>query len=117
MTTSTTTTLALPAFPPGRETLEHGGDAWVVVLAASEDFNDEALAAAEEQASEAGYLTGATDCDFGAAAALGLPESESHFYTVSVYLDSEVDARAALDAFRARGIDGAVGVVQTYCLD
>lgn len=116
-TTSTTTTAALPAFPPGRENLTHGGDAWVVVLAASEDFEDPALRQAEADAVAAGYQGGSTDCDLGAAQALGLPGEDRHYYTVSVYLVDEADAQAALDAFRARGIDGAVGLVQTYCMD
>jgi len=121
MAVTTTTTLAvttsieLPPFPPGRTELEHGGDAWAVVLAAAEDFDDPALDAAQAAAGAAGYTTGATDCDFGAAEILGMPEGR--YATVSVYLRSEADADAALEAFRARGVDGAVGVVQTFCLD
>jgi hypothetical protein len=37
--------------------------------------------------------------------------------TVSVYLETEADARAALLAFEARGISGVVALVQTFCLD
>jgi hypothetical protein len=114
---TTTTTLALPTFPPGRTNLEHGGDTWAVVLAASEDIDDPLLAEAEGHARDAGYLTGPTDCDDGAATALGLSESDGHYYTVSVYLNSEADAQAALEAFRARGVDGATALVQTFCLD
>ena len=121
MTISTTaptgTTQALPVFPPERLTAEHGGDAWVVVLAASEVFDDPVLAKAEGHARDAGYIAGATDCDVGAAAALGLRESDKHYFTVSVYLDSEADAHLALKAFQARGVEGVVAVVQTYCLD
>jgi hypothetical protein len=116
-TTVPATTLHLPAFPPERPNLEHGGDAWVVVLAASEEFEDPILAEAVGHARDAGYLTGATDCDVGAAAAVGLSESDRHYYTVSVYLNSETDAEVALEAFLARGVDGAVARVQTYCLD
>jgi len=116
-TTTTTsqpgTTAPLP-FPPGRESLEHGGDAWVVVLAGSDDIDDPVLAEAVEAAEDAGYLTGPTDCDFGAAEALGQPAGN---LTVSVYLASESDAEAALLAFAARGVTGAVAQVQTFCLD
>jgi len=113
---STTTTVPLPDFPPQTENLTHGGDAWVVVLAASEDFEDPVLDVAEGHARDAGYATGPTDCDSGASAILGLPE-DGHYYTVSVYLSDEDDALAALAAFEARDVTGAVGVVQTFCMD
>jgi hypothetical protein len=112
---TTSTTAELPSFPPERTDLTHGGDAWVVVLAASEDGDDDALYAAIAAAEDAGYNTGMTDCDFGAAQAMGLPDG--HYYTVSVYLQSEADANAALAAFDARGVDGVVAVVQTFCMD
>ena len=64
-------------------------------------------------AEAAGYHTGPTDCDHGASEALGLPEAVA----VSVYLRTEADAHAALEAFLARGVDGAVARVQTFCLD
>jgi hypothetical protein len=113
-TTSQPSTTALPQFPPGRETLEHGSDTWVVVLAGSDDFEDPVLVEAVEAAEDAGYLTGPTDCDIGAAEALGQPEGN---LTVSVYLESESDAEAALLAFEARGVTGVVAQVQTFCLD
>jgi hypothetical protein len=72
------------------------------------------LAEAVEAAEDAGYLTGPTDCDFGAAEALGQPAGN---LTVSVYLESESDAEAALIAFETRGVAGVVGLVQTFCLD
>ena len=113
-TTSRSSTTAPLPFPPGRESLEHGGDAWVVVLAGSDDIDDPVLAEAVEAAEDAGYLTGPTDCDFGAAEALGQPAGN---LTVSVYLASESDAEAALLAFETRGVTGVVGLVQTFCLD
>jgi len=117
--TSTTTTAqlpttTLPAFPPERTSLEHGADTWVVVLAGSETPDDPVLAEAILAAEEAGYTTGATDCDDGAPEALGQPDGSS---TVSVYLENEADARAALLAFEARGVSGVVAQVQTFCLD
>lgn len=97
--------------------MQHGGEAWVVILASAAEFDDPALDAAVAAAEAAGYTAGPTDCDRGAAAALGLPE-EASVITVSVYLESEEDAQAALAAFEARGVDGAlVATVLTYCLD
>ena len=117
-TTTTTTaplpTTTLPAFPPERASLEHGADTWVVVLAGSDTPDDPVLAEAILAAEEAGYTTGATDCDDGAPEALGQPDGNS---TVSVYLENEADAHAALLAFEARGVSGVVAQVQTFCLD
>lgn len=118
-TTSTTppeptTTADLPAFPTERETLEHGADTWAVVLAGSDNVNDPTLEAAIQAAEDAGYVTGPTDCDEGAEAALGMPDGT---LTVSVYFDTEADAEAALLAFEARGVNGVVALVQTFCLD
>jgi hypothetical protein len=96
--------------------LEHGGETWVVILAASEDFDDPVLDQAVDDATAAGYHTGPTDCDVGVAEALGLPEN-SYLASVSVYLESEADAGAALVAFEARGVGGTVALVQTFCLD
>jgi hypothetical protein len=115
-TSTTSTTLPAPEFPPGREELTHGGDTWAVVLAASEVANDPLLVTAESDAEQAGYLTGATDCDVGAAAALGLPD-ENHYYTVSVYLNNEEDADAAVEGFASLGVEGVAAVIQTFCLD
>ena len=75
---------------------------------------DPVLAEAILAAEEAGYTTGATDCDDGAPEALGQPDGNS---TVSVYLENEADAHAALLAFEARGVSGVVAQVQTFCLD
>lgn len=111
-----TTTTTLPEFPPQREGLNHGGDAWVVILYVSEDFEDPGFVTANEAAEGAGYVTGQTDCDFGAAEAAGFTDG-GHYYTMSVYFETEESANRARDAFLARGVDGVVGLVQTYCLD
>lgn len=87
-----------------------------MILAGTDDFGDPALEAAQEAAAAAGYSTGPTDCDFGAGEALGRPEDVSTV-SVSVYLETEADAQAALLAFEARGVSGVVGTVLTYCLD
>jgi hypothetical protein len=118
-TTSTApTTTTLPPFPASLDNLEHGGRVWAVVLAAVDapTGQDPALDAAVAAAGDAGYVTGATNCDVGAAEALGVPAGSSPM-TVSVYFDSEGSARAAATAFEARGIESGVGQVQTYCLD
>lgn len=86
----------------------------MVVLAASDEPGDPALRQAIAAAEKAGYMTGATDCDFGASEAWG-PDAGD--YTVSVYLQGEQDAHAALAAFEARGVAGVVAEVQTFCLD
>jgi uncharacterized lipoprotein YbaY len=118
--TTTTTTVAatttLPPFPAERKNLEHGGETWAVILAASEEFSDPKLIAATQAAASAGYNTGATDCDVGVAEALGLPE-DTRLASVSVYFETEADAQAALLAFESRGISGVVATVFTYCLD
>lgn len=72
------------------------------------------VAAAEQAATEAGYSTGSTDCDEGAAEALGLPGGT---ITISACFDTEEDAHAAVAAFEARNIDGVVAEIRTYCLD
>ena len=105
-----------PGFPPEIDELQHGQMVWVVILAASEGFNDPELATAILHAESAGYSTGPTDCDAGATEALGLPD-DRFYYTVSVYLSSEADAITALDAFAARGIGGTVAEIQAFCLD
>jgi hypothetical protein len=110
------TTTTLPPFPSPRESLEHGGEAWVVILAGADDFGDPALDDAVTAAADAGYVTGPTDCDFGAAQALGMSD-DAHVVSVSVYFETEADAQAALVAFAARGVSGTVATVNTYCLD
>jgi hypothetical protein len=120
-TTSPTTapqasTTTLPPFPPAIDSLGEGGtDVWVVVLAGSTEFNAPVLLDAIDAAAAAGYYTGLTDCDVGASTALGM--ADSGVFTVSVYLSSEADARAAAEAFASRGVLGVVAQVQVFCLD
>jgi hypothetical protein len=104
-------------FPPASTDLTQGSDTWALVLAGSDDPSSSALAEAEDRARAAGYRTGPTDCDMGAADALGLPSSGG-ILTVSVYFTSEAEARQAQSAFEALGQPGGVvAQVQTYCLD
>lgn len=104
----------LPAFPPERDELEHGALTWAVILAGADDAADPAIVEAERAATDAGYTTGWTDCDEGAAEALGLT---GYTITTSVYFDTREDAQAAAAAFEARGVDGVVAEVRTMCLD
>ena len=115
-----TTTLPVddpvPVFPAEFQDFTHGGDAWVVILAASEGYADPGLKTATIAATAAGYSAYPTNCDLGATEALGLPPDRS-YYTVSVYLASEADANTALESFEKLGVGGVVAVVQTLCLD
>jgi hypothetical protein len=113
--TTTTTSVTAVEFPPGLETFTQGGEVWAVVLAGGAGDEPE-MAAAEAAAEQAGYSTGPTDCDEGAAAALGLPSDQS-WVTVSVYLESEADALLAQQAFAAQNVEGTVAQIRTYCLD
>ncbi len=112
----TSTAPASVAFPPENEDLTHGGPTWAVVLAGAEASDAPILVQAQAAAETAGYRTGPTDCDVGAADAVGLRTRPA--FTVSVYLRSEADARHALDAFHQLGWDGgAVAELQTFCMD
>ena len=106
---------ASTGFPAANTEIAQGGTTWAVVLAASADFEDPTLLAGANAASDAGYSAGPTDCDVGAAQALGA--TGEIIYTVSVYYTSEADAETAQAAFAAQGIDGVVAQVQTFCLD
>jgi hypothetical protein len=116
-TIATLTSTTLPGFPPQWEGLTHGGDAWAVILHISNGaWDDPGFGTAREAAEAAGYVTGQTDCDFGAAEAAGLPP-DGHYYSMSVYFETEEIADRARDAFLARGVDSVVGLVQTFCMD
>lgn len=108
-------TTTLPPFPPFLAELPDPPDVWSVVLAGSADFDDPVLDQAIADAAAAGYDVGKTDCDEGAAEALGM--SGNGVYTITIYLNSEVDANAAAAAFAARGVDATVALVTLFCLD
>lgn len=104
-----------PTFPPPADSLTQGGTTWVVVLAGSDTFGDPVLDQAVADARRFGYATGPTDCDVGAAEAIGLTAGA---LTVSVSFESEADARLARAAFTLQGVPGTVvAQVQTFCLD
>ena len=108
------TTVPLPEFPEQRTDLVHGAPTWAVVLAGAANPEDPAILTAEQAATDAGYNTGWTDCDEGAAEALGM---QAGIITLSVYFETEEDAEMAAEAFAARGVDGVVAEVRTFCLD
>ena len=66
---------------------------------------------AREAAEAAGYVTGQTNCDFGAAEAEGLPP-DGHYYSRSVYFETQEIADQARHAFLGRGVDSVVGLVE-----
>lgn len=105
---------SLPPFPPPSGELSQGGFIWAAVLAGGGTPTAPSLVAAIAAARAAGYSTGPTDCDVGAADALGLPPGT---LTVSIYFATEAEAIVARAAFVARGVDAEVAEVQTFCLD
>lgn len=108
-------TTTLPPFPPFLTELPDPPDVWSVVLAGSADFDDPVLDQAIADAAAAGYTVGKTDCDEGAAEAIGM--DGSGVYTITIYLNSQADANAAATAFAARGVDATVALVTLFCLD
>jgi hypothetical protein len=108
-------TTTLPPFPPSLIDRPDPPDVWSVVLAGSADFDDPVLDQAVADAEAAGYFVGPTDCDEGAAEAIGM--AGSGVYTITVYLNSEPDAQAAAEAFAARGVDATVALIRLFCLD
>lgn len=101
-------------FPPQRAKLEHGGEAWAVVLAAAVDENfrfGPALQAAEA----AGYTTGVGACDQGDDEAFGWTGGDGS--TVVIFLESESDAVLAARLFERAGVPAAPALVTTFCLD
>ena len=90
------TTVPLPEFPEQRTDLVHGAPTWAVVLAGAANPEDPAILTAEQAATDAGYNTGWTDCDEGAAEALGM---QAGIITLSVYFETEEDAEMAAEAF------------------
>lgn len=108
-------TTTLPPFPPSLTDLPDPPDVWSVVLAGSAGLDDPVLAQAVADADAAGYFVGPTDCDEGAAEAIGM--AGNGVYTITVYLNSEAEAMAAAEAFAARGVEATVARVTLFCLD
>ncbi len=112
------TTTSLPAFPPIKESLSHGSEAWAVYLAVGVS-DDPALGEAALLLQDLGFRSGVGDlgCDWGAGELLGLDPTE-FWDAVAMYFETEAHAEAFVEAMEARG-HGVVGwgLVHTYCMD
>ena len=100
-------------FPPARISLEHGGDAWAVVLGADENL-DAGLTRGVQAAASAGFEAVASGCDRNDAEAFGWTAGGA---AVAVFFSSEGDARRAAQLFERAGIPAAPSLVSTFCLD
>lgn len=106
----------LPEFPGSMDNLELGNSAWALVLGVSEAKLDPAMETAFLAATSAGYSPRLTDCDNGEGLALDLPDDRTYYF-LAVYFSTETAARAAEDAFSARGIGSTVARVEVDCID
>jgi hypothetical protein len=88
---------------------------WAVVLAGASTPGDEILLAAVDDAASAGFDAAPTNCDDGAAEALGMAGDGT--YTVSLHYATEAEAIAASDMLAAGGVASAVAEVATACPD
>jgi hypothetical protein len=104
----------LPELPAPAQ-LEHGGTAWGVYLAVSEDPNDPALDDAVARAAALGYEAGVGEiaCDQPAADLLGVQQDA---YAVALYFAKEADAETVASAVDAPAPVG-IAEVTTFCLD
>ncbi|GEM_PF-6918351 len=106
-------------FPAERLDLEHGGEAWAVVLMAGPG-GSAAASTAVSAAEAAGYETGWTDCDRGAHEAFGWTGGSTDgavIGSVSIYMTGEQDARLAAQKFESMGTPAVATIVETFCLD
>lgn len=121
-TTVPETTTTLPAFPPIKESLSHGGEAWAVYIAAEVQGDlagDLVLGEAAQLLLNLGFRGGGGDlgCDQGARELLGL-DPELFWHGVGMYFETEADAQAFVVAMEARGHSVlGWGLVYTYCMD
>ena len=91
-----------------------GARSWAVVVAGASDPYDPSLSETVEVLANAGYSSTITNCDQGAAEALGMEPSES--YTVSVYGPDEDVAAELVEALDEIGLtDGVVTEILVNC--
>lgn len=90
-----------------------GASAWAVVIAGASDPFDPPLEDAEQQVLNAGYDTTITNCDVGAATALGMAPDSS--FTVSVYAADEQNASVLATALDAAGLAGEIAEISVDC--
>ncbi len=98
---------------PETDVPDEGRQLWAVVLAGASEPSDPLLEETVSDLSRAGHETNVTNCDRGAAEALGMNPSES--YTVSVYADSEEAAMILLNDVAPRGIVGVITQIRVEC--
>ncbi len=111
-----TVTVNDAAAPPGVESIEVpevGATAWAVVVAGASDPFDPLLGETVELVAAAGHRTTITNCDVGAAAALGMQPQVS--FTVSVYAADQSSADRLAESLEAVGLPGVVTEVSAVC--
>ena len=90
-----------------------GGSAWAVVIAGAADPFDPLLEDTVANLTAEGYETLITNCDVGAAEAIGMQAALS--YTVSVYAQDRENAEGLADILRENDLSGTVAQVSVDC--
>lgn len=104
------------AAPAGVESIavpDIGATAWAVVVAGASDPFDPLLGETVDLVAAAGHTTTITNCDVGAAEALGMQPALS--YTISVYAADESAAGLLAASLDAAGLPGVVTEVSVIC--
>lgn len=90
-----------------------GESAWAVVVAGASDPFDPLLGATVEDLAAAGFPSTITNCDVGAASAIGMQPGAS--FTVSVYASNEADAELLMAELDESGLAGPVTEITVQC--
>ena len=90
-----------------------GASAWAVVIAGATDPFDSLLEGTLENLTAQGYETLITNCDVGAAEAIGMQPVVS--YTVSAYANDRENAEGLADILREIDLGGTVAQVSVDC--
>ena len=104
------------AAPDGVESIavpDIGATAWAVVIAGASDPFDPLLGETVDLVAAAGHTTTITNCDVGAAEALGMQPAVS--YTISVYAADEDAADRLAASLETVGLPGVVTEVSVVC--
>lgn len=116
---SSPTVAGVPESPGADRTSSGEGDGgarrWAVVLAGASEPSDPILELAVADATGAGLEGAVTNCDRGAAEALGMAPAGT--YTVSVYADTNEAAEALLGRLVGMGVEGVVAAIVQECPD
>jgi len=97
--------------PAGRS--GEGANVWAVVVAGASQPHDTLLSMTVDDLAAVGYQTTPTNCNQGAAEALGMAPAES--FTVSVHFETEAEAASANRKLEAAGLGGIVAMVKVKC--